>query len=531
MLSKRRAFYFAAVIYLVIVLILLAVSLMKNNGKVIYALDDPYIHMAVARNFALSGTWGINCGQFASCSSSPLYTLILGISFYIFGVAESIPLIINVLAGAGALMAAFVILNRHFVKQKLIFLMLLILLFVSPLFAITFVGMEHTAHLAAALLFVYFASRTISSENRDRKAITPLLITAPLIMSLRYESVFLLLPACALLFLRRRFRDGLAVGAAGLAPILIYGLVSYFKGGNFIPNPILLKGNTPYFTLWGAVWWGIQVYNNISSPHVILLLLAGLSAFLYLSRTESSFWNQKKTALVIFLVATLFHMVFASTEWFFRYDAYLVAIGLTFIFAGFSGLLREGALLSRLFSGEGRKLDITLSIVILLITLSPLLYRAASLFMIPQATSNIYQQQYQMGLFVERYYSGEAVAANDTGAISFLSHAETVDLWGLGSNPVLRAKKGGYYDTEWIDDYTDSANVKVAVLYESWFENYGGLPAGWEKVCQWTIPHEIVCGEPTVSFFAVNEDKEELRKKMAAFSSELPGQVRVRIYR
>ena len=528
MFRKRGAFYFTLVIYLLIVLILLTVSLLNNDGKVVYALDDPYIHMAVARNFAISGVWGINSSQFASCSSSPLYTLILGISFYIFGVSEYIPLIINVLAGAGALLAASVILNRYFVKQKLILFMLLILLFVSPLFAVTFVGMEHTAHLALALLFVYHASRVTSSENRDRKEITSLLITAPLIMSLRYESVFLLLPACALLFLRKRFRDGFAVGAAGLAPIVIYGLISYFKGGNFIPNPVLLKGNTPYFTLWGAVWWGIQVYNNISSPHVILLLLAGLSAFLYLSRTESSFWNQKKTALVIFLVATLFHMVFASTEWFFRYDAYLVAIGLTFIFAGFSGLLRKDSLLSRLFSGEGRKLDITLSIVVLLITLTPFLYRAASLFMIPQATANIYQQQYQMGLFIQRYYSGEAVAANDTGAISFLSDAETVDLWGLGSNPVLRAKKGGYYDTEWIDDYTDLADVKVAVLYEGWFKNYGGLPGGWEKAGQWTIPHEIVCGEPTVTFFAVNEDSEKLRKNLADFSPELPGQVKVR---
>ncbi len=34
------------------VLLLLILSVRQNQGHLVYALDDPYIHMAIAKNFA-----------------------------------------------------------------------------------------------------------------------------------------------------------------------------------------------------------------------------------------------------------------------------------------------------------------------------------------------------------------------------------------------------------------------------------------------------------------------------------------------
>ena len=37
--------------------LLLVISLRLNNGHFAYGLDDAYIHMSIAENFALHGVW------------------------------------------------------------------------------------------------------------------------------------------------------------------------------------------------------------------------------------------------------------------------------------------------------------------------------------------------------------------------------------------------------------------------------------------------------------------------------------------
>ena len=43
------------------------------DGAFTYPLDDAYIHLALARNIAENGTWGIEKGVPVFASSSPLY--------------------------------------------------------------------------------------------------------------------------------------------------------------------------------------------------------------------------------------------------------------------------------------------------------------------------------------------------------------------------------------------------------------------------------------------------------------------------
>lgn len=66
-----------------------------NQGSLIYLLDDTYIHLAIAKNFAKYGVWGVNSDEFSSTSSSLLYTLLLSFLFLLFGVNEIIPFIVN----------------------------------------------------------------------------------------------------------------------------------------------------------------------------------------------------------------------------------------------------------------------------------------------------------------------------------------------------------------------------------------------------------------------------------------------------
>src|ERR1700754_2201575 len=83
----------------VIAVVLIESGIMRQtNGVFMYPLDDPFIHMQIAKNLAFSHTWGIIPGEFASASSSLLYSLMLAGIFKIFSANVLVPFIINCIA-------------------------------------------------------------------------------------------------------------------------------------------------------------------------------------------------------------------------------------------------------------------------------------------------------------------------------------------------------------------------------------------------------------------------------------------------
>ena len=81
-------------------LVLLVAVLWRTGGVFVYVLDDPAIHLTVARRLAFDGTWGVVAGDFQSASSSPLWTLMLAPTQWVArGTAgEAVPLVLNVAA-------------------------------------------------------------------------------------------------------------------------------------------------------------------------------------------------------------------------------------------------------------------------------------------------------------------------------------------------------------------------------------------------------------------------------------------------
>jgi hypothetical protein len=225
--------------------------------------------------------------------------------------------------------------------------------------------------------------------------------------------------------------------------------------------------------------------------------------------------------LGIFVVLTLLHTQFAQPEafWFFRYEAYLVVLG---------GVVVARVLGEWLSSVGDRGAHVTRAIqfgALLLFALSPLSDRAAkALVNIPQATTNIYEQQYQMGLFLARFYEGRSIGLNDIGAASFLGQIDCVDLAGLADMDVAKHLLGGLYESEDVRDIADEKDVRIAIVYDSWFGNR--IPASWRRAATWTIQNNVVLGSNTVTFYAVKpEELGPLRVHLNEFSGELPSTV------
>jgi hypothetical protein len=143
---------------------------------------------------------------------------------------------------------------------------------------------------------------------------------------------------------------------------------------------------------------------------------------------------------------------------------------------------------------------------------------------VPVASQNIYEQQYQMARFLKTYYDGQSVAVNDIGLVNYLADLKLTDLAGLASQDVMHLMRQGKLDGRQIDRITQAANVKVALVFDSWFPS---LPSAWARIGQWTIPHNVVCGGDTVSFYAVDPaEAQPLAAHFKAFSPSLPSDVK-----
>jgi hypothetical protein len=160
-----------------------------------------------------------------------------------------------------------------------------------------------------------------------------------------------------------------------------------------------------------------------------------------------------------------------------------------------------------------------------LLLLFPLVIKGGRLlWFLPQCTTDIYEQQYQMGLFIRRYYQNSTVALNDIGAVNYLADIHCLDLWGLANAEVAEAKRRHTYQVGDIERLSKQTGTRVAIVYDRWF--VGGLPPEWIRVGRWTIPNNVNVGEDTVSFYAVSPSEAQyLSESLNDFSLQLPSEV------
>lgn len=509
----------ALVLYWMSVAILVWQSLQLNQGYLAYPLDDPYIHMAMAKNVALHGVWGVTRYEFSSTSSSPLWTTLLAVTYRLFGVSAAPPLWLNLAAGSFGIWVAHGFLSRSQVGPRWAAAVLVALVFGSALPTLTVTGMEHTLHGLLTLAFAAVAVRVISEDNGGRPGLT-LAVLAAALASTRYEGAFTIAVVVLLLaFTGKRALAGL-IAACGVAPILLYGAWSMSHGWFFLPNSVLLKGNVPDASVFGMakVLVGWNAANALQmNPHLLALLAAALVGVLGLRSTAAT--NRRLAMTGIFVGASLLHLEFAKTGWFFRYEAYLLMLGIVVVGSTLSPWIQE----MRAQRGVSRDfMWLAAAVLLLAIVASPIVVRAIrAIQSAPSYTKITYDQQVQMGVFLRRYYSGRTIAVNDIGAVNYFADIKVVDLVGLASMDVARLRRSGHRGP-WIESLVTERHGDVAIVYDSWLIENGGVPASWHKAGEWSgaVPNS------TVAFYAVRPDQvAELKGNLRAFMPDLPPDV------
>jgi hypothetical protein len=463
-------------------------AMRMTEGRLVYALDDAYIHMAIAKNLARHGVWGCTPLHFSSSSSSLLWTSALGAAYRAFGVRDATPLVLNVAFAVATLVVADRFLGRLLVPRLVRTAALAGLVVAFPLAGAVLMGLEHVLHLLLTIAFAGAAVEALADPPADarveRRRTALLCVLGALLATSRYEGLFLVGLVCLAFLLRRRPVRAIAIGAAALLPVAAFGALSVALGSFVLPNPLMLKAVGDSASLFTKLLrpFGSEdlafLQNNRAMP---VLLLAAAVAALARWRAHRDGW--RPVVLLPLLLGGMIllhgHYVFSPLYWVYRYDAYLVGFGIL-VAAAVAADLRGPAALPR---GAPSALLLA-SLVVVVADLREGLRPRTEI----EGSRSTYLEHVQTARFVARYYAREAVVVNDLGAVTFYTEGRVLDLVGLGDDEPLRFMRRGSYGGDEVRSWTAPHRPAIAIVQLGWSLVGPLIPPDWIQVAEVEVP-------------------------------------------
>lgn len=499
-----------------------------TGDSALFALDDAYIHLAIAQNLFQHGTWGVNPDAFSSTTSSPLWTLLLT------ALQPVAPGVASLFVALALSVAALVWATERFLSVTFpqdgggvgvlgiatrvglgagLFLLL-------PLGPLALSGMEHVAHCAAVLLLLTEVFRQMAGTAAAQepgpvtaRSWAPVLLAALLCASVRLEGLLLGVAAAGVLAVAGRPRAGLAAAGGAVAPWALLGGWSLAQGWYFLPNGIVLK------TLLArtddaraAEAWLARVGQNLTElPALTVLLLAAAAVAL------SSAWQPRVRAVAATAaLGGALHMLLGRHGWFFRYEAWLLPLLFLPLAAAVLVVKPAGTASSRV--------PHRLGLLLLLGCALGLVPRALSAHRaLPERVVTTWRNHVQFARFLADQRPGQVVATTEAGAVTALGGARLYDLAGLGTLETAASLRRGTFGEE-LEELVGGAGAELVAVF-GWFFHHHGVeePEGWTLVGRWSDPQ--LDERDWLAFYAVGGGQvaQELSGQLRTHASTLGG--------
>jgi hypothetical protein len=504
---------------------IIALSIFRANGHLIYSLDDPYIHLALANNI-LHGHYGINLEEYSSPSSSILYPLLLAATIFL-GCGAFGPLLINSIAAGISVWLLIEFFWRYAVgkaSNNKIFgniLSPLLILGISAL-ALPMTGMEHCLHI----LTVIIAIRGLIELSETGK-ISVCFVAAIIVMPfVRFEGLALAgILIIIMALLGRWFVAGsitLLIGAG----FCLWGLMMHHIELPFLPSSVLTKSPVSlnaqaghFMGLANSLWDNFNCSIRGRWGRIFIALIYLLSAVVLFNRKliKPGRPTTEILALSALLVTLVAHLVAGSYDWFYRYEVYAVA----------TLIMCSMYILRSFLISPDTNIRLTSQMMLFLALTVIIGPYVNAVRLTASASKNIYEQQFQMHRFVTDFFV-HRVAVNDLGWVSYQNNNYVLDLWGLGSEKVRTLRAADKFDSTAIATITKEAHVDFAMVYGSWFG--GSIPRSWCLMAVMQSPH-VSAASDNVMFYATTPSViADMRDALDRFKPTLPPHVTLKRY-
>jgi hypothetical protein len=532
-------------------------ALGQTGWQYIYPLDDTYIHLAIARNFAMHGNWGVVSDVFCSTSSSPVYTFLLAMLIKVFGDSTVYPLIINIIVSN----LTVLVLWQFFRSSPVAFVFSFIFLLEPvqlPYIALT--GMEHSLHIVLSLLFIILFFNILRiydfrDFSRENSVIAPygnfglfvagfMLISGILCLT-RFEGMFLIVAAAVMFYVHRRYVFSAVTLVVGLLPVVGFGLFSISRGGFFFPNSLMLKGKTGFSDPEFLHKHLVLIYRNLVEEQKFLIpiiFIILILAWRFFAGQGSLKWRllssvKHNSHILVVLAVAVCHATFAGFYINFgRYEAYLYLL----VYFSLVALIVSKTRYVKVKIGIPARQAIALAIVLLSVShllFAKLNYSHRDMMV---ASRNIYDQQYQMARFLHEYYDDAAVTANDIGAITYFTNIDLLDLAGLGSTEVLKLRNQGQ-NMLWPDStgwppimQKPFCDYSIIMIYDKWYNDGPediSKRLGWTRIAKLHTIGNRICADDCVSFYLADPALiPSFRENLRKFVPTLPKEAVMEIY-
>ena len=476
------------VVFLICVAIPLFIGLQANDGNFLYTLDDPYIHLALSKNLS-AGHYGINSCENTAPSSSVLWPFLL-VPFVLISSGYLAPFILNTFF---ALITVY-LLRKYFDNNMFTFAAI----FAFNLVGLVFTGMEHSLQV---LLVVVITAGAIEFKNSEKTSLLFViaLVSAPLV---RYENLAISIPILGYLFFLGEKKKALLIFAFIL--LFLGGFSAYLVSLGLDPMPASVNAKSA--VVGGSGRFVLVISNFIDSLNSI----RGMAQFsllfpLLLAFKLSVFDRGSKALALTAIVAILMHFAVGRFGWFHRYGVYMWVFSVMIVFHLFRNFILKHKYIFVLLFG---------------VLSTNYMYGYKS---IPAASTNIYQQQFQMRRFVHKWLS-EPVAVNDLGLVAMDYEPYVLDLWGLATPGAIN----GASSPAWVDSSALANDVFVAIVYR---DELPGIHH-WKQVARMEIsPPLVVCVSGGIDFLVAPwASSDSVKVLLTDFSNSLPDGINLVIF-